>query len=310
MRMNKCIIIGGCNIDIIGKCNNDLLRYDSNIGEVNITYGGVGRNIAENMTKLDIDIYFKTNFSNDSFGKLLYEKCLNDKFDLKYSKIINDARTSIYLAILDNNYDLDVGINDMDILKYMTKSEIKEAVDSFGEDDYVVFDTNLDVDLIDYILVNKHYKTCCDPISINKIHKIKDYIKYIDIFKPNLFEANALSNYDNNLKSIQFLVNEGCINPIITLNREGVLYYNKGKYIRKYITSKIEIINATGAGDSFFATYISYLIKGYSIDDSIDYALLASILTLSNESSVAPNLSSDKLEEIKKLYNIEKETLC
>lgn len=308
--MNKCIIIGGCNIDIIGKSSNNLIRYDSNIGQVSISYGGVARNIAENISKLDISIYFKSNFSNDSFGNLLYQKCVNDKFDLKYSKIIDGSSSSIYLAILDNNLDLDVGISDMDILKIMTKSEIKEALDDFDHDDYVIIDTNLQEDILEYIFKNKHYKLCVDPISISKIYKLKDYISYIDIFKPNVLEANALSNCDNPLASIKYLLDKGCINPVITLNKDGVLYYNNNVIIRKYISNNIDIKNVTGAGDSFFATYIAYIIKGYSIDESIEYALLASVLTLSSESSVNEELSTKKLEELKNIYKIEKEIIC
>ena len=308
--MTKCIIIGGCNIDIVGSCKNELVRYDSNIGEITISYGGVGRNIAENISKLNIKPYFKSVFTDDLFGKLLYQKCIDDNFDLSYSQIINNKRSSIYLAILDNSSDLDVGISDMEILDNMTKSDIIYTLNDFNEDDYVIFDTNLDEDIIKSIIDNKHYKLCCDPISINKIYKIKDYIKYIDIFKPNLYEAKSLSNKDFATDSLKYLVDNGCTNPMISLNKDGVMYYNNYKYIRKYISNKLDIINATGAGDSFFATYISYIIKGYSIDISIEYALLASALTLSSELSVSSELSCDKLEELKKIYNIEEEIIC
>ena len=42
-------IIGGTNIDIQGVPSGDLILRDSNVGEVKISLGGVGRNIGENL---------------------------------------------------------------------------------------------------------------------------------------------------------------------------------------------------------------------------------------------------------------------
>ena len=71
--MNKVYIIGGANIDIIGSSLKPLLVHDSNPGKISLSFGGVGRNISENLALLKEDIYFCSIFSNDSFGKMMIE---------------------------------------------------------------------------------------------------------------------------------------------------------------------------------------------------------------------------------------------
>ena len=47
-------VIGGMNIDLQGSSNQPLVFNDSNPGEIVMSAGGVGRNIAENIAKLSL----------------------------------------------------------------------------------------------------------------------------------------------------------------------------------------------------------------------------------------------------------------
>ena len=48
-------VIGGLNIDLQGSSDAPLVFNDSNPGEIEMSAGGVGRNIAENMARISID---------------------------------------------------------------------------------------------------------------------------------------------------------------------------------------------------------------------------------------------------------------
>ena len=63
--MREAYIIGGANIDIIGRSDHSLIPFDSNIGKVVQSYGGVGRNIAENAARLGVKVHFVSIFGND-----------------------------------------------------------------------------------------------------------------------------------------------------------------------------------------------------------------------------------------------------
>ena len=72
--MSKCVILGGANIDLVGQSSRSLLVRDSNPGKITFSYGGVGRNIAENCCHLDEQVYFATVFGQDVFGQCLQQK--------------------------------------------------------------------------------------------------------------------------------------------------------------------------------------------------------------------------------------------
>ena len=54
------VVIGAANMDIQGYPGTPLVQKDSNPGQVKISCGGVGRNIAENMARLGLDVKLLT----------------------------------------------------------------------------------------------------------------------------------------------------------------------------------------------------------------------------------------------------------
>ena len=67
-------VIGGANLDIYAKVNNnDVVLYDSNPSDISFSFGGVGRNILDNIANLDANPYFVSVFSLDPYGKEMYD---------------------------------------------------------------------------------------------------------------------------------------------------------------------------------------------------------------------------------------------
>ena len=64
------VVIGGLNIDLQGSSNKPLVLNDSNPGEIAMSAGGVGRNIAENIAKLNIHSKILSYVGDDTFGGL------------------------------------------------------------------------------------------------------------------------------------------------------------------------------------------------------------------------------------------------
>ena len=65
------VAIGGSNIDIIGQPYEKLIFKNSNKSKINLSSGGVIRNIAENLSKLNSKCHLITVFGNDDFGSFL-----------------------------------------------------------------------------------------------------------------------------------------------------------------------------------------------------------------------------------------------
>ena len=67
--MESLLLIGGSNIDIKAKANKKIIFQDSNIGDISYSFGGVSRNIAEDLSYLEDTFTFLTSVGNDINGK-------------------------------------------------------------------------------------------------------------------------------------------------------------------------------------------------------------------------------------------------
>ena len=63
------VVIGGVNVDIGGKSHAPLVAADSNPGSVRVSLGGVGRNIAHNLSLMGTDVRMLTAYGDDIHGQ-------------------------------------------------------------------------------------------------------------------------------------------------------------------------------------------------------------------------------------------------
>ena len=68
-------VVGGMNMDIGGWPGEELVAQDSNPGRVRMSPGGVGRNIAHNMSLMGLDVRLLTAFGDDVYAQKLAAVC-------------------------------------------------------------------------------------------------------------------------------------------------------------------------------------------------------------------------------------------
>ena len=68
MEQPYVVVVGGVNIDICGKAFEPLIPCDSNPGSVRMSMGGVGRNIAHNLSLLGQKVYLLTALGEDDYA--------------------------------------------------------------------------------------------------------------------------------------------------------------------------------------------------------------------------------------------------
>lgn len=293
--MPKVLVVGASNVDYVALSNNKLIRKDSNIGKLNITFGGVGRNIVENLAILEDDVSFITFLGNDSFGKELRKDL--ESINVKIYSPNKKERTSSYLAVLDSNGDMDVAICDTEIIDKSTVEDIKPFDDVISEFTSIVLDANINGKIIDHIF--KEYsdkKILVEAVSANKVKRYEKYLDKIYLFKSNVLEAKHLLNlYDAEpMLLAKRLMERGVKNVVITDGGKPVIIGENNEVV--FVTPKpIEkIISASGAGDSLFAGLIHGLINGASLVESVAFGIKVSQMTLMVEESVNKDIKKIK----------------
>lgn len=269
----KIVVIGGCNIDIIGVPKKGLIDHESNIGDVSITLGGVAKNIATNLYYLDSDISFITLIGNDSLSKIQVDSL--DKLGIDYSKSIRKpCKSSTYLALHDATGEMTQAINDMQALEALTEKDFYNLDDFISKSDLLVLDTNLSESTLTYLIDKYQDKyICVDGVSQTKVVRIKNVLKYIDLLKINKYELNALLNNSNCdiIFGVKQLLEKGLVNCIVSQAKEPIVY-NESNKIFQFETTKIENIKSTtGAGDALFSGIIYYLANGKDIHEAVKF---------------------------------------
>lgn len=300
-------VIGGANTDIQGFPNNKLRMKDSNPGTVKVSLGGVGRNIAENLTKLEIETKLITVLGDDVYGNKIIDEARSIGLDMQHSLVLKDQSTSTYLSILDGDGDMQVAIAHMDILDKITVEFAQSKKHVVENSKICIIDTNIPQETIEFIVnSNKDTEFFLDTVSTAKAMKVKDVIGKFHTIKPNKIEAGFLSgieirNLDDVKRCGEYFLNKGVKKVFITLGEEGT-YYNDGDNENVIKTPKIKVVNATGAGDAFVAGLAYSRLMDFSIDYSARFAMCASILALSHSNTINPNMSLEnirrKMEEI------------
>ena len=189
------VVIGGSNVDITGFPRDKLVLHDSNIGEVRISLGGVGRNIAENLARLGQPTRLLSVVGDDLYGRRILEEAAAIGLDMRDSIILRDRPTSTYLCIMDETRDMAVAINHMDSIEAMTVDYLQARRGIIENAQLCVLDTNLPEPVLDYLLSTFPTRPdfFLDPVSTSKAAKVKGRIGRFHTIKPNRIEAEILS---------------------------------------------------------------------------------------------------------------------
>lgn len=304
----KIAIIGGINIDIEGAPFEKLKYRDSNPGKIRLSYGGVGRNIAENLARLGGDCAMISVVGDEpmSKGAVSYLKELG--VDVSHVRVMEGETPSMYLSILDENGDMELALNDMDIIRTITADYIDDIKAFLERAQVIALDGNLTEELLDHATnVLRGTKLFYDPVSASKGVRAKDFAGRFFAVKPNRIEAEAIldmkieNDEDVRAAGRRFL-ELGVSQIFITLGEEGVYYLeeNDEGFIRP--EEGMTIKSATGAGDSFSACILLGISMGMRAETIARMGMAASRITMESANAVNEELS---MELIKKLMNKE-----
>ncbi len=304
MKTDKTInVFGASNVDITGFTEKKLIYGDANIGHTITTPGGVGRNIAENLFRLNFKVNLISIFGDDPLSDYLIKSCKDLGLKIKNSLFLKKASAATFLAIMDSNNDLALGISAMDIYKNIDIDSIRKKISELAKTDYTVLETNFPTDILE-LLVNHitHTKFVLDTVSGKKALRSRPILPHLYILKTNLLEAQMLSGIDpNNTKSkeklVAYFIDLGVKNVFITTGKEGVIYGNK-QLIAQRGPIPSNIMNTIGAGDSFVSGIVYADSLGLDIHKMALYGMASASINVQYDGAVSPKMNVANLEEV------------
>lgn len=298
------LVVGAAGLDVKGRPSGKLVAGTSNAGGIRSTVGGVARNIAENLARLDVETQLLTAVGEDVNGENLLGQAAASGIDVSESLITSMHHTGAYVAILDEKGHLEVAIDDMDVLAAITPRYLNDRRRLFRDARMLVVDANLTPDTLETAirLANQYdLPVCADPTSTSLATRLCDHLDNLYMVAPNVSEANALcgveiasEDRDEAISAAKHLVSTGVKIAIVTLAEFGVVYADSE--ISGHIPAiQTEVVDLTGAGDALTAGVIFGLLNDIPLDECVRLGVSLASLTLRSRETVRSDLTDEML---------------
>lgn len=292
-------VVGAVNIDICGTPYQSLRNSDSNPGRMTVSFGGVGRNIADNISRLGGNVELITVLGDDLYASEIEKSCTGLGIGLRHAVKIRGERTSTYLCINDENGDMVIALSDMDIYGKLTPEYLEDKIPFINNGKLLVIDANLSDRSIEYLANNCTVPILAEPVSTIKASRFKNILNKIFLLKPNLLELEILSsvkinNRDDLNRASDILLNKGVENVVTSMGRDGVYHASKESKIH-YPCFPCKVVNSTGCGDSLMGGISWALQNDEPISKAIEYGLAAASICIETIDTISKELTKENL---------------
>ena len=295
------VVIGGVNMDIGGTSNQALRAEDSNPGKVRMSLGGVGRNIAHNMSLLGVDTRMLTAFGDDLYAQKIAASCGELGIDISRSLQVPGGSTSTYLFIADENGDMAVAVSDMEIYDHLTPAFLASRAPLLNNAQVVVMDTNIPAESIAWVAEHINLPIFVDPVSTVKAEKIRPILGKLHTLKPNRLEAELLSGVtitdEASLnRAADVLLSTGLRRVFISLGGDGVFAADHSSRCHLPCLPG-KMVNTTGCGDAFMAAIVWAYLEGTDLENTAKAGLAAATIAMESAATINPDMSVDALRQ-------------
>ncbi|MDK9710888.1 PfkB family carbohydrate kinase [Acidaminobacter sp.] len=294
------VVIGGATMDLMGFSDRDFLEGESNPGRTLLSPGGVGRNIAENLARLGLEVHLMTAVGQDLYGQQLLERCREAGIDTRATLKIPGASTSLYLAMIEPDGEMKLALSSMAVMDQLDVEALRREDALLSGAAAIIADTNLPEKTLTYLMSQyRHIPIYVDPVSAPKSERLKGALEGIDTLKPNQKELEALTGMktdtlDAAKKAAKVLCENGIRRVVVSIGAQGALYATR-ETVQFFRSLPVKSANATGAGDAFMAGLIYSAISKLDDRSAMDCAMSMAELTLESADAIAQNLNENLL---------------
>ncbi|MBR2047683.1 MAG: winged helix-turn-helix transcriptional regulator [Oscillospiraceae bacterium] len=295
------VVVGGVNMDIGGSSYAPLVDGDSNPGVVRMSLGGVGRNIAHNLSLMGTDVRLLTACGDDLYGQKIAASCSALGIDMSNALRLSNERTSTYLYITDPNGEMALAVSDMSICDRITPEYLASNLSLLQNAQVIVCDTNIPGESLAFLVENCDVPIFCDPVSTVKAEKLRPILGKLHTLKPNRIEAAMLSgvpihNKADVEKAAAALLETGLRRVFISLGADGCYgaTHSGSLWMPNF---PVNLVNTTGCGDAFMAALVWAYLEGTDLEGTLRAGLAASSIAIETAETINPAMSAGLLKE-------------
>ncbi|MCB0077507.1 MAG: bifunctional hydroxymethylpyrimidine kinase/phosphomethylpyrimidine kinase [Anaerolineales bacterium] len=295
------VVIGSSALDVKATVEAVPAASANLPGSIRIGLGGVARNIAECLARLEVPTALISAVGSDMFSDYLWARTANAGVNMAPTLRVAEGHVGAYVALFHSGGQR-MAVADMKAFEHLTAAELLRHRALIAGARAVVIDNNLSDDglarLID-ICQSHGVSLTADPTSPYLAPRLLPHLGAIQLIAPNQAEAAVLCqreihHIDDALQAAKQLVSAGVRMALVTMGDMGAVYataYESGHVRAPYV----DVVDLTGGSDAMTATVVYSLINDFPPDEAVRLAVTAAALTITSEETVRDDLSLELL---------------
>ena len=298
------VVIGDVFIDIKGYSTSPYIPAGRNAGTIVQIHGGVGRNVVEDIANVELEPTFIGTVDDDAMGEEVIQKLKRHKVNTKYMRKVKDGMGT-WLAVFNHEGDVVASIS-----KRPDHSTIERILDEQGDEifkdaDSIVIEIDLEKEIVKktFAYAEKYNKKVYAIVSNMSIAiERRDFIRRTACFVCNQQEAGILFSEDyTNVTAeemaeilAQRIRSAKIPRMVVTMGSEGAAYADQEGEKGIYPALKVDVVDTTGAGDSFFAGVCMGLTYGKTLRESCGIGTRLASTVICTSENICPRFMPEE----------------
>lgn len=299
MENKPVICIGAALVDEIFTGKGTINPGTSNPSTLFKGPGGVARNIASHLSRLNHSVELISHIGNDSAGDWLYKKCASVGIGMNHV-IRNEESTGCFTAINQPNGELFVGASVSNLETQLTSEYLEKASDLLREARLLILDCNLHADTINWVLnfAQQHKVPCIiEPVSVSKARKLSQAnLSHTLMISPNEIELCAIADTDDLNAAIENIHARGLKYLWMRSGAKGSTLFSRSGNLHLQAPNT-DLQDTTGSGDAALAGWIHGWLMGDKLEDCLKYGHALAGMAISTNGAELPQLNREALNE-------------
>ena len=280
----RICVIGGANVDITATAAEAFRVGDSNPGRVEVSWGGVGRNIAHNLALLGDEVELLTIFGGGLFGPVIAAACEKLGMGIRHSEIAAEGTNSFFVSINNADGELVGGVADMNATEGMTPRWLAARREVINAADAVVADANSSAEALAWLIDHCERPLFLDAVSVAKAGRIREAVALSKRKAFFALKCNAIENVE--LAEVRC-----CRRRYVSVGAEGLKVESEGR-LYEFPALPCIVRNVTGGGDALLAGIV-HAGPAASVEESARWGLECARCAVES-----PHAVSEKIKEL------------
>lgn len=258
------------------------------------SFGGVARNVAENLARLGVPVALVTAVGNDDAGRVIRAHLAGVGVDVTRVRVVPGAVTAEYVAMLDPANELVLAAAVMDVFDAVRPADLASA-----GSDWLVLDTNLPAPVLAHAIAQARAaggRLAVDAVSTPKVVRLPADLRGVRVLFCNGDEGRALLAHhgypagDSDRNLARALLATGAQSVVLTRGARGVLVAGPAGEC-DIPAPPARVVDVTGAGDALVAGTIFGLFRDEELVTAVRRGVTLAALTVASPDTVRQDLT-------------------